>query len=152
MRWSIFLLLFSALSGAQIEIAGHILEVEIADTHAARAKGLMGRTELPEGHGMLFVYEHAQRLCFWMKGTLIPLSIAFFDEDKICIGILDMEPATSKSPVRYRCTAPALYALEVPQGWFERQGIRRGDKFSFLDEKNRIESSDLESTHAEEET
>jgi hypothetical protein len=107
--------------------------VEIADTHETRAKGLMGKTELADGHGMLFIYDSEQRLVFWMKNTLIPLSIAFFDDDRVCINVLDMDPPIGSSMVRYRSTSPARYALEVPQGWFEKHGIDRGTKFSFLD-------------------
>lgn len=138
MRWTIFLLSFSAIFGAQIQVADQILEVEIADNTKTRADGLMGRTELLDGHGMLFIYPKEQRLVFWMKNTLIPLSIAFFNADKVCVNILDMDPPLGKPYVTYRSTAPALYALEVPQGWFEKHRITRGAKFSFLDQTNEI--------------
>lgn len=133
MRWFVFLVAFSALFGAQIQIGKEVLTVEIADTPASRARGLMGRKELPEGQGMLFIYQKTERLCFWMKNTLIPLSVAFFDEDKACINILDMDPPIGEPLIKYRSTAPARYALEMPQGWFEKHGIYRGTKFSFLD-------------------
>jgi hypothetical protein len=74
-----------------------------------------------------------------MKDTFIPLSIAFFDAGKTCINILDMDPPIGKTLVEYRSTAPALYALEVPQGWFEKHGVKRGSKFSFLDNSNQID-------------
>jgi uncharacterized membrane protein (UPF0127 family) len=74
-----------------------------------------------------------------MKNTLIPLSIAFFNEDRELINVLDMEPQNAPPFIRYRSTAPALYALEVPQGWFEKHGIGRGAKFSFLDHENRVQ-------------
>jgi len=99
----------------------------------------MGREYLADGHGMLFIYEKEQRLVFWMKNTLIPLSIAFFDANKTCINVLDMELPIGKTLIRYRSTAPALYALEVPLGWFEKHGIDRGTKFTFLDQTNPIE-------------
>lgn len=139
MRWLIFLVLISTVYGAQIRLGNQILNVEVADTYESRANGLMGRTELAEGEGMLFVYKKPERLVFWMKNTLIPLSIAFFDEDKTVINILDMDPPIGKTLLRYRSTAPALYALEVPQGWFEEHGIAVGDKFSFLDPKNQVQ-------------
>jgi uncharacterized membrane protein (UPF0127 family) len=132
MRWSIFLVLFSLLYGEQIRLGDEVLTVEIAKTHEARAKGLMGRTELADGHGMLFIFEEPQRLVFYMKNTLIPLSIAFFDESKEIINVLDMDPPVGSTLIKYRSTAPALYALEVPQGWFEKHDIERGDKFSFV--------------------
>ena len=109
MRWPIFLVLLSVLYGEQIRIGNEVLTVEVAKTHEERAKGLMGRTDLPEGHGMLFIYESPQRLVFWMKDTLIPLSVAFFDSDKEIINILDMDPPLGPSLIRYRSTAPALY-------------------------------------------
>lgn len=139
MRHAIFLVLFSVLCGTQIRIGDEILTVEIADTHESRANGLMGRTELPEGEGMLFVYDKPQRLVLWMKNTYVPLSIAFFDEDKSLMNILDMDPPIGKTLIRYRSTAPALYALEVPQGWFENHKIDVGAKFSFLDPRNQVE-------------
>lgn len=132
MRWILFLFTISIAWGSQIQVGSEVLTVEIVDTPTARAHGLMGRKELAEGHGMLFIYESAQRLTFWMKDTLIPLSIAFFDADKACINILDMDPPVGEPLIKYRSTAPARYALEVPQGWFEKHGIVRGTKFSFL--------------------
>ncbi len=135
MAWTIFFFVFSALFGAQIQIGSEILTVEIADTPAMRAKGLMGRKTLSEGEGMLFVYEQSQRLVFWMKDTLIPLSVAFFDDDRFLINILDMDPPVGATLIKYRSTAPARYALEVPQGWFEKHRIKRGDQFSFVEEK-----------------
>jgi len=131
MYWFVFLFTISLLLGAQIQIGKELLTVEILDTPTTRARGLMGRKELPEGNGVLFVYEKAERLVFWMKNTLIPLSIAFFDEDKICLNILDMDPPIGEPLIKYRSTAPARYALEVPQGWFAKHGIGRGTSFSF---------------------
>ena len=83
MRWILFFFTLFSLSGRQIEISGKILEVEIADTPEKHARGLMGRTLLEEGKGMLFVYDKAQRLSFWMKNTLVPLSIAFLTMTKL---------------------------------------------------------------------
>lgn len=140
MHWFIFLFFFSTFYGVQIRLGEEILKVELANTHESRAKGLMGRKELPEGEGMLFIYEKAERVVFWMKNTLIPLSVAFFNEEKELIHTLDMDPPVEGLPlIKYRSTAAALYALEVPQGWFEKQGITQGTKFSFLDPSNQIQ-------------
>ena len=136
MSWLFFL---CTIFTQQIQIGDEVLTVEIADTARTRAQGLMGRKELPKGHGMLFIYEEAQRLTFWMKNTWIPLSIAFFDEDQICINVLDMDPPIGETFIKYRSTAPALYALEVAQGWFEAHGIGRGAQFSFLDPTDPLE-------------
>ncbi len=139
MYLAIFFFLFSSLYGEQIRLGREILTVEIADTYETRAKGLMGRTKLADGEGMLFVYEEADTLVFWMKNTLIPLSIAFFNTEKEILNILDMDPPKGKQLLKYRSRGPALYALEVPQGWFEKHGIKIGTKFSFLDPPNRLQ-------------
>jgi uncharacterized membrane protein (UPF0127 family) len=131
-----FLFLFAIFSlfAAQIEIQQHVLDVEIADTPAERERGLMGRRELPDGTGMLFIYPEPDILNFWMKNTLIPLSIAFFDEDRVLINILDMDlPKEDPLPI-YSSDGPAKYALEVRQGWFDERNIGPGAKFSFLDQ------------------
>lgn len=135
MRIFIFLWLFSSLFSVEktIRLGSETLTVEIADTYQARNRGLMGREELAEGKGMLFVYQKAARLAFWMKDTLIPLSIGFFDEQKNLLEVLDMDPPIGDCYIKYRCRALAQYALEVPQGWFEKHKIRVGDKFSFLE-------------------
>ncbi len=134
MRKIIFFCIIISLSlvAVQIQIENEILDVEIADTPTKWAKGLQMRNELPDGKGMLFVYPNARRLSFWMKNTLIPLSIAFFDENRTMLNILDMDLPSGQN-LRYRSTAPALYALEVPLGWFERHGIKSGAQFSFVD-------------------
>jgi uncharacterized protein len=112
---------------------GKTLKVEMALSPVQKEKGLMWRKHLPEGEGMLFKFEPPQRLSFWMKNTLIPLSIGFFREDRSLIEILDMEPA--HGPVReellprYMSTEPAMYAIEVPVGWFKKNKINPGMKF-----------------------
>ncbi len=84
----------------------------------------MFREEVPEGTGMLFVFEREEILSFWMKNTYVPLSVAYADRSGRILEIHDMEPE-SLAPVR--SSRPARYALEVPRGYFERAGIRPGD-------------------------
>jgi uncharacterized membrane protein (UPF0127 family) len=140
MRYFIFLWLFSLLFCAEktIRLGSETLIMEIADTYQARSRGLMGRKELLDGHGMLFIYDRAERLCFWMKDTLIPLSIGFFDGEKRLLEVLDMDPPTDQRYIKYPCRSLAQYALEVPQGWFEKYKIKIGDKFSFLEETDPV--------------
>jgi len=101
-----------------------VVRAEIARTQEERNTGLMFRKELPDGEGMLFVFEADQVLSFWMKNTYIPLSIAYIAHDGRIIDIKDMYPHDTNSVVSSRS---ARYALEAPQGWFSRAGVRTGD-------------------------
>ncbi len=101
------------------------ISAEIAATEEERAQGLMYRRELPPGKGMLFVFDRDQVMNFWMKNTLIPLSIAYISSDGLILEIHHMKPH-SEAPVR--SGRSARYALEVPQGWFETENIKAGDR------------------------
>jgi uncharacterized membrane protein (UPF0127 family) len=90
----------------------------------------MYREKLPDGEGMIFVYERDQILSFWMKNTYIPLSIAFITSDGRIIEIKDMYPHDTNSVLSSRS---ARYALEVPQGWFLRAGVQIGDMVNVTD-------------------
>ncbi len=114
------------LPTASVSINGHILLVELAGTRQSRVCGLSHRSALKENHGMLFVYPRSALRTFWMKDTWIPLSIAFLDDSGKIINIEIMSPDQTEK--RYHSRIPALYALEVNQGWFERHGINAGDK------------------------
>jgi uncharacterized membrane protein (UPF0127 family) len=104
------------------------IEVEIVDTEDERALGLMGRASLPEDAGMIFVYPEPTEGGYWMKNTLIPLSIAFYDVDGRILRILDMEPCRSDPCRVYDPGVRYAGALEVNQGAFERWGVREGDR------------------------
>ncbi|MGL4985635.1 MAG: DUF192 domain-containing protein [Treponemataceae bacterium] len=100
------------------------LKVELALTKAQQAQGFMHRKNIPNGTGMLFVFTQDSILSFWMKNTFVPLSIAYIDASgKIC-DIFDMEPLSEHG---IPSTVPVRYALEVPQGWFEKNKIQKGD-------------------------
>ena len=101
-----------------------VVKAEIARTNEERATGLMFRERLPDGEGMLFVFEHDHVMSFWMRNTLIPLSIAFITSDGRIIDIKDMYPHDENSVTSSRS---GRYALEVPQGWFSRMGVQVGD-------------------------
>jgi uncharacterized membrane protein (UPF0127 family) len=111
-----------ASSGEKVKVG-----VEIADDASERALGLMHRTALAEGHGMLFVFPSEDKLSFWMKDTLIPLSIAFIDSEGRIVDLQDMKPLDDDPP-SYVSTKPARYALEVNQGFFEERGVEVGDR------------------------
>ena len=98
---------------------------EIAGTPTQREQGLMYRKELKDGYGMLFVFDRDEILSFWMKNTLVPLSIAFIAYDGRIVEIRDMQPGDLNS---VRSSRSVRYALEVPQGWFGRVGVKAGDR------------------------
>lgn len=107
--------------------AGSVTVVaELARSQEEQATGLMFRKSLADGKGMLFVYEDDRRLGFWMKNTLIPLSIAYLAADGTIREIYDMEPQSLKA---VNSTRSVRYALEVPRGWFGRVGLAIGDRF-----------------------
>jgi uncharacterized protein len=114
------------LPTATITVNGHSLIVELAATPAARTCGLSHREDLPQNRGMLFIFPSPGPETFWMKDTLIPLSIAFVDNAGQIMNIQDMIPMQTEE--LYSSQGPARYAIEVNQGWFERQGIAAGDQ------------------------
>jgi uncharacterized membrane protein (UPF0127 family) len=103
------------------------ITAEIAATPEDRRQGLMHRESMPEDHGMLFVFPEEKVLGFWMKDTPLPLSIAFADSGGRIVHVTDMEPG---SLARVSSQVPALYALEMNRGWFERHGVFRGDRIA----------------------
>ena len=105
----------------------HTFGVEIADTDEERAQGLMGRTELGQDSGMVFVYDEPSSGSYWMKDTLIPLSIAFVGEDGTIHTIREMTPCTTETCRTYAPRKPYVYAIEMNAGWFDRNGIKVGD-------------------------
>lgn len=104
------------------------VRAEVAKTDGDRAKGLMERASLGKDEGMLFIFDAEGIHGFWMKNTLIPLSIAFADREGRIVWITDMKPQTLNvhNPPR-----PILYALEMNKGWFAANGIKAGDVIRF---------------------
>ena len=96
---------------------------EVSDTPAERSEGLQFRDALPDGSGMLFVFESEEYRSFWMKATYIALDIAFLDVSFRIVDIQQMEPQTEEL---HSSTAPAMFALEVRKGWFAEMGIQVG--------------------------
>jgi uncharacterized membrane protein (UPF0127 family) len=108
--------------GGDVEV-----DVEIADTPRTRAKGLMGRTELPPDAGMVFLEDEPMAVGFWMKDTLIPLSIAFWGPERRILAILDMQPCREDPCPTYDPGVAWIGALEVNLGFFEEHGVDVGD-------------------------
>ncbi len=113
----------SELATVRFPASGATVLVELAATEDQRQVGLMHRTSLPDGRGMLFVFDQTVNGPFWMKNTFIPLSIAFIDAQGVVVDIQDMQP---QDETLHYPAAPYRYALEVPQGWFGRAGVQVG--------------------------
>jgi uncharacterized membrane protein (UPF0127 family) len=114
----------------QLKISGHVLSVEVANTQAARARGLMFRQSLHENGGMLFVFPQTGQHGMWMMNTDIPLSVAFLDEKGVILNIADMMPRTATA---HRSAGAAKYALETNLGWFGARNIAAGAKVAGLE-------------------
>ena len=116
---------------ATLEISGGgatvSLEVEVADTPEERAIGLMNREQLAPFDGMVFTWGDPVRTSFWMKDTLIPLSIAFWDEEGRILSILDMAPCPADPCPTYDPGVEFVGALEVQRGLFVARGVEVGD-------------------------
>ena len=100
------------------------VNAELAIKPEERNYGFMNREKIPDGTGMLFVFDRDQILSFWMKNTPHPLSIAYIDKKGMIRDIFDMTPF-SLSPIE--STVSVRYALEVPQGWFKENNVNVGD-------------------------
>jgi len=103
----------------------HRIKAEVADSPAERSRGLMLRKSLQQNSGMLFVFEKTALHCFWMKNTLVPLTIAFLDDDGTIVTLADMQPHDESSHCPER---PVRHALEMEQGWFKAKGLKAGDR------------------------
>lgn len=113
----------------KIQIGSKKITVEIASTREQQTQGLMFREKMPQNSGMLFIFDQEQPLNFWMKNTFINLSIAYIGKNKRIIDIIDMK-ATSAIETNfpsYPSSKPAMYALEMNQGWFTKNRIKIGD-------------------------
>ncbi len=120
---------------AKFKFGKQSFEAYIADTDDSRAEGLMYITKLPPNTGMLFVFNQELPLSFWMKNTLIPLSIGFLDSKGTLVDVQEMVPASSMVQVEvptYQSRKPALYALEMNKGWFSIHKVKTGAKLSPL--------------------
>ncbi|MEP6972541.1 MAG: DUF192 domain-containing protein [Actinomycetota bacterium] len=107
------------------------LFVQVAQDEASRARGLMGVTTLGADDGMAFRWDSSTTGSFWMKDTLIPLSIAFVDEGGRVISIQEMTPCTADPCDTYEASGPYVMAIEANTGWFDDHAIVVGDPAVF---------------------
>ena len=113
------------LASIRLNAGMHNIRAEVAMTPDQRGIGLMNRPTMVDYDGILFVFEQPAEQCFWMKNTLLPLSIAFLGDDGTVVNIDDMKPLTLDG----HCSKKAVrYVLEMNQGWFAKRGIKAGSK------------------------
>ncbi|MGB4346656.1 MAG: DUF192 domain-containing protein [Burkholderiaceae bacterium] len=112
-----------------LNIGIHLIQAEVAIRDDERAQGLMFRKNMGINEGMVFRFGSPNKVCMWMKNTLIPLSVAFIDEQGSIINIEDMQPETLEAHCSEK---PARYALEMNRGWFKNKHIKPSSKVTGL--------------------
>jgi uncharacterized protein len=132
------LLLFAAQAFAQdaaqprlptvrLSAGMHAITAEVASTLSQQATGLMHRRQMAQHEGMLFVYDEPGVHCFYMRNTLLPLSVAFIGDDGTIVHLDDMQPLTLESHCPPR---PVRFVLEMNQGWFAKRNIKPGHRLT----------------------
>jgi len=124
----------NAMPLMELSAGMHRIEAEVAANQQNRMVGLMNRKAMAPQRGMLFVFLQQNTHCMWMRNTLIPLSVAFLDEEGAIINIENMQPQTEDN---HCAKVPARYALEMNLGWFDQRGIKPGAKLKGIDKAPR---------------
>ena len=115
------------LPAIRLSTGMHVLQVQLAQTPEQQQIGLMFRKTMGTNEGMLFVFDEPRQQCFWMKNTLLPLSVAFIADDGSVVNLDNMKPQTLDS---HCSTRPVRFVLEMNVGWFDKRGIKAGSKFA----------------------
>ena len=118
-----------ASEGPTVEINGASYTVDIADNDATRTRGLMFVDSMPDDHGMLFIFPNTRPRSFWMKNTLIPLDIIYFDSDLELVSVSkNARPCKTARCGHYPSSGPAKYVLELNAGHADKLDLKPGDK------------------------
>jgi uncharacterized protein len=125
---------FAEMPRLELTAGFYRIEAEVAADQPNRMQGLMQRRSMATNQGMLFVFPQTERHCMWMRNTLLPLSVAFLDEQGSILNIENMKPQTEDN----HCAAgPARFALEMNIGWFASKGLKPGGRISGIDKAPR---------------
>ena len=120
----------AALATVELSAGIHLIHAELADNDRARMRGLMYRRTLAPNHGMLFIFDETDRHCMWMRNTLLPLAVAFIDNDGSIVNIEEMKAQTDDT----HCARHGVhYALEMKDGWFKAHGLAAGSVIKGID-------------------
>ena len=113
------------LDTVTLQAGMHLIRAEVARTPQQTSIGMMFRREMGANEGMLFVFNDLEPRCFWMKNTLLPLSIAFIDDDGRIADLADMQPLSEQN----HCSSRAVrFAREMNQGWFAKRALKAGTR------------------------
>ncbi len=115
----------------RVTLNGQTFKVELADDDNSRAMGLMYREQMSDDEGMLFIFPNSQMRAFWMKNTLIPLDILYFDQNKKLVSISENTPPCKNTTSRcqnYPSAKPAKYVLEINAGLSKKYDFKTGDE------------------------
>lgn len=131
--FSLLVLILSACQHQQhrVTLKGQTFVVELAEDDASRAMGLMYRKEMDDDKGMLFIFPDSKPRAFWMKNTLIPLDILYFDQNHRLVSISENTPPCKNTTTRcpnYPSAGPAKYVLEINAGLSSDFGFKKGDE------------------------
>jgi uncharacterized membrane protein (UPF0127 family) len=118
------------LPTVQLQAGLYLIKAEVAANYGTRMQGLMQREKMGPNEGMLFVFPDRDKQCMWMKNTLLPLSVAFIDDNGVILNVEDMQPQTENSHCSVK---PVRYALEMNLGWFKSKNIKPGAKITGLE-------------------
>jgi len=113
---------------------GSTVHVELAKSEAEREYGLMGRTSLPQGHGMLFIHDRPAQYGYWMYHCKIGLDIIWMDEDHRIVELSpDTPPCKGKASTcpSYGGHATSIYVLELPVGSIKAHDLKTGQTVNF---------------------
>lgn len=101
--------------------------VEVAETPVARERGLGGRTSLPQGRGMLFVFDSDAAWGIWMKDMRFAIDIVWLATDGTVVHV-ERAVAPDTYPTSFKPPMPARYVLELPAGYMAAVGVGVGER------------------------
>ncbi|HTA66289.1 MAG TPA: DUF192 domain-containing protein [Xanthomonadaceae bacterium] len=121
------------MSSSWVQLDGHRYSVEIAQTEAQRARGLMFRDRMARDHGMIFIHDEERPLAYWMKNTRIALDIFYFDAHRQLVSVSKNTPPCDLGNAcpPFQSEGPATYVLELNAGMADRLHARKGDVLKF---------------------
>src|SRR5690554_1800360 len=118
----------------EARLADRPFMLELAADPESRRTGLMGRTQLPEGSGMLFDFPSGTSPAIWMRNMQIPLDLLFVDDQGRLVQIFaEVPPCTEPPCAIYRAQQPLRFVIEVPAGTARQLGLKPGDQLDLGD-------------------